>query len=290
MRQLLPNLNRARSPDETIVWRDTILFVAMHGAALYTMIGYFAWQWVALAIASYYFRMFALSAGFHRYFSHRSYKTSRVFAFFLAFIGECSLQKGVLWWASHHRHHHRHSDTLGDVHSPMHKGFFWAHVGWVLCDKYKPINHGLIKDFAPHRELLWLTDNTWLPVTSYILGLILLFGLEGFLWGFVVATVFLWHGTFTINSLVHVWGSQPYATGDNSRNNLLGAVLTMGDGWHNNHHFYPVSVRHGFRPWQIDPTYYLLCLLERLGIVWDLKRPAPDRIKPALTSGYLQKS
>lgn len=270
--------NKSRAPDERIVWQDTVLFIVMHLLAAYAMFFHFTWSGVLLAVGSYYLRMFALSAGFHRYFSHRSYNTSRVFAFLLAFLGECSLQKGVLWWASHHRHHHHFSDQPQDVHSPLHKGFFWSHMGWILCDKYKPLKKPLIKDFLAYPELVWLNKNTWLPANSYIATLVGVFGLEGFLWGFVVSTVCLWHGTFTINSLVHVWGSQPYRTGDNSRNNLIGAILTLGDGWHNNHHHYPISVRHGFRWWQIDPSFYVLWLLERFGIVWDLKRPNPIRI------------
>ncbi len=263
---------------ERVIWQDTILFIVLHLLTLYAFLFHFEWRWLALAVASYYLRMFALSAGFHRYFSHRSYQTSRVFQFLLAFLGECSLQKGVLWWASHHRHHHRYSDQAEDVHSPLHKGFFWSHMGWILCRKYKDVNEEYIQDFMASPELVWLNNNTWLPANLYILTLYLLFGPMGVLWGFVVGTVLLWHGTFTINSLVHFWGTRPYATGDNSRNNLIGAILTLGDGWHNNHHHYPLSVRHGFRWWQIDPTYYLLCGLERLGIVWDLKRPQRDRI------------
>ncbi len=264
--------------DERIIWQDTILFIVLHAVAIYTIGSQFEWRWVGLALASYYLRMFALSAGFHRYFSHRSYKTSRPFAFFLAFLGECSLQKGALWWASHHRHHHRFSDQPQDVHSPLHKGFLWSHMGWILCDKYKSTNQALIRDFWAYPELVWLNNNTWLPVSVYISVLSGLFGVEGVLWGFVVATVFLWHGVFSINSLMHVWGKQAYNTGDNSKNSFLAALVVMGDGWHNNHHHYPVSVRHGFEWWQIDPSYYLLCLLERLGIVWDLKRPVPARI------------
>ena len=271
------------SDDETLIWQDTILFIVLHLLAAYTIAFHFQWQWVVLAIVSYYVRMFALSAGFHRYFSHRSYKTSRPFAFFLAFLGECSLQKGVLWWASHHRHHHRYSDQLQDVHSPVRKGFWWSHMGWILCHKYKHTRNDLIKDFTVLPELNWLNENTWLPVNLYIAALVYGFGLEGFLWGFIVATVFLWHGTFSINSLVHVWGTQPFRTGDNSRNNVLGAILTLGDGWHNNHHHYPLSVRHGFRWWQFDPCYYALCLLERLGVVWDLKRPHLARVASVST-------
>jgi stearoyl-CoA desaturase (delta-9 desaturase) len=272
------DLDLARKDDERIVWQDTILFIVLHVLAVCTVFFHFAWQWVLLACASYYLRMFALSAGFHRYFSHRSYKTSRIFAFVLAFVGECSLQKGALWWASHHRHHHRCSDQVEDVHSPHYKGFFWSHMGWILCDKYKPMRKDLIKDFLAYPELVWLNNNTWLPANTYIGVLILLFGLQGFLWGFIVSTVLLWHGTFSINSLVHMWGTQTYETGDYSKNNVIGVLLTLGDGWHNNHHYYPVSVRHGFRWWQIDPSYYALCILERFGIVWDLKRPAADRV------------
>jgi len=280
--KVIPTPNKSRAPDERIVWPDTVLFITMHSLAAYTIFFHFAWSGVWLAIGSYYLRMFALSAGFHRYFSHRSFNTSRVFAFLLAFLGECALQKGVLWWASHHRHHHRFSDQPQDVHSPLHKGFFWSHMGWILCDKYKPLNRAMIKDFLVHPELVWLNKNTWLPANTYIATLIWLFGWPGFLWGFIVSTVFLWHGTFTINSLVHACGTQVYRTGDNSRNNLIGAILTLGDGWHNNHHYCPISARHGFRWWQIDPSFYALWVLERLGVVWDLKRPSPARIGQAV--------
>jgi stearoyl-CoA desaturase (Delta-9 desaturase) len=160
------------SNDERIIWQDTILFIVLHAVAIYTIGFHFEWRWVGLALASYYLRMFALSAGFHRYFSHRSYKTSRPFAFFLAFLGECSLQKGALWWASHHRHHHRFSDQPQDVHSPLHKGFLWSHMGWILCDKYKSTNQVLIRDFWAYPELVWLNNNTWLPVSVYISVLI----------------------------------------------------------------------------------------------------------------------
>ncbi|MGH8581141.1 MAG: acyl-CoA desaturase, partial [Gammaproteobacteria bacterium] len=274
---MIPTPNKSRAPDERIVWLDTVLFITMHSLAAYMILFHFTWGGVWLAVASYYLRMFALSAGFHRYFSHRSFNTSRVFAFLLAFLGECSLQKGVLWWASHHRHHHRFSDQPEDVHSPLHKGFFWSHMGWILCDKYKPLNRAMIKDFLVHPELVWLNKNTWLPANIYIATLIGLFGWPGLLWGFIVSTVFLWHGTFTINSLVHKWGTQVYKTDDNSRNNLIGAILTLGDGWHNNHHYEPVSARHGFSWWQIDPSFYVLWVLEQLGVVWDLKRPNPAR-------------
>jgi stearoyl-CoA desaturase (delta-9 desaturase) len=257
----------------------------MHAIAIYTLFFQFEWEWLGLASASYFLRMFALSAGFHRYFCHRSFKTSRPFAFLLAFLGESTLQKGVLWWASHHRHHHRYSDLPEDCHSPLYKGFFWAHMGWILCNKYKAINTRYIRDFMAHPELVWLNDNTWLPLTVYISALVYFFGLEGFLWGFVVSTVLLWHGTFSVNSLVHVWGTMPYQAGDNSRNNWIAAIFAMGDGWHNNHHYYPISVRHGFQKWEIDFSYYILCLLERFGIVWDLKRPDPRRIAQDLMAG-----
>ena len=267
-----------------------IPFAAVHLALLTVFVVDFRWTYLLLCLALYAVRMFFVTAGYHRYFSHRSFKTSRPFAFLLAFLGESTLQKGVLWWASHHRHHHRYSDLPEDCHSPLYKGFFWAHLGWILCEKYKPINQRYIRDFMAHKELAWLNDNTWLPLTVYISTLVYFFGLEGFLWGFVVSTVFLWHGTFSVNSLVHVWGTQPYQAGDNSRNNWVAAIFAMGDGWHNNHHYYPISVRHGFQKWEFDFSYYILCLLERLGIVWDLKRPDPSRIARDLVAGAQAKA
>ncbi len=228
----------------------------------------------AVCIGLYYLRMFGITAGFHRYFAHRAYKTNRVFQFALAWIGTMSAQKGVLWWAGHHRHHHRFSDTDEDIHSPTKRGFWWSHVGWILSSRYDDTPFDDIKDFAKYPELRWL--NTYHLVPPAILGVLvyLTMGASGLFIGFFLSTVLLWHGTFTINSLSHVFGSQRYVTGDTSRNNFWLALVTMGEGWHNNHHYYQSTANQGFYWWEVDMSYYVLKVLAAVGIVSHLRTPS----------------
>jgi len=268
-----PAVARARAANERIDYRTSIPFLAVHLVALaafwVTGLSLAGLTW---ALGMYALRMFGITAGFHRYFSHRSFKTSRAFQFVLALLGTLSVQKGVLWWAAHHRHHHRHSDQDDDVHSPR-RGFFWSHVGWVLCTKYNSTEFGSIKDFAAYPELRWLNRYHLVVVVGFAAALFWLGGWTGLLWGFFVSTVLLWHGTYTINSLAHVFGRRRYATPDDSRNSLLLALLTFGEGWHNNHHHFPASARQGFYWWEIDISFTVLRLLSWCGLVWDLKRP-----------------
>jgi len=221
----------------------------------------------------YWLRMFALTGGYHRYFSHRSYNTSRTFQFILGLLGCSAVQKGPLWWSAHHRRHHRFTDQEGDVHSPRRNGFWWAHIGWVLSTRYEPTDLDGVRDFSRFPELRWLNNWHVLPAISLAMLCFLIGGWQGLVWGFFVSTVALYHCTFAINSLAHMFGRRRYATGDDSRNNLLLALLTGGEGWHNNHHHYMSSVKQGFFWWEIDGTYYVLRALSALGIVWDLHLP-----------------
>jgi stearoyl-CoA desaturase (delta-9 desaturase) len=228
---------------------------------------------VVLGVALYLVRIFAIGAGYHRYFAHRAFRTSRVFQFILAFMAQTSAQRGILWWAANHRRHHKHSDTELDVHSPVQRGFLYAHVGWIFVPRNNDTDYAMIRDMARYKELLWLNRQPYLPAALLALMTWLIAGLPGLVVGFCWSTVVLWHATFSINSLAHVVGRRRYVTGDESRNNWLLALLTMGEGWHNNHHAYQVSVRQGFRWWEFDPTYYVLRVLSWLGIVWDLHVP-----------------
>jgi stearoyl-CoA desaturase (delta-9 desaturase) len=232
-----------------------------------------SWGCVLLCLFTYYLRVFFITAGYHRYFSHRSFRTSRAFQFVLAFMGCTAAQKGPLWWAGHHRGHHLYSDTPRDPHSPVQRGFLWAHVGWVLSPRFDAAPIERIRDFARYPELRWLDRNYLVPPLLALFVLWLLGGVEAAVWGGLVSTVFLWHGTFSINSLAHLWGSRRYATSDASRNNFFLALLTMGEGWHNNHHHYPASASQGFFWWEVDLTYAVLRPLSWVGVVWDLKRP-----------------
>ncbi len=247
-------------------------FWGVHIAAVIgaVMVG-ISWSAVLLTAAVYVAGMFFVTGVYHRYFSHRTYKTSRAFQFVLGLLAQCTTQKGILWWSHHHRHHHRASDQPDDLHSPAHGGFWWSHHGWILCDNFESTDYSKIKDFARYPELVFLNKTHLLypiayGVISYLIG-----GSFGLVWGFFVPTVFLWHGTFTINSLSHVWGSRRYETTDTSRNNFVLALITLGEGWHNNHHHYQASCKQGFRWYEIDITYYILRALAAVGLIWDIK-------------------
>jgi len=231
---------------------------------------------VGIALAGYYVRLFFVTAGYHRYFSHRAYKTSRWFQFVLGLGATMTSQKGPLWWAANHRHHHKTSDLPEDIHSPRH-GFFWSHVGWFLAHDYDETRWDQIKDLASYRELRWLDRYYLVPVIALAAGLYAVGGLYWLTWGFLVPTTLAWHGTFTINSLSHVFGKARYATGDDSKNNWLLAIITMGEGWHNNHHYYQRAANQGWRWYEIDMTYYLLVALSWVGIVRDVRR-APAHV------------
>ncbi len=253
-------------------------FWAAHLGAVYGLwlIG-FSWAGLGLAVALYYVRMFFVTAVYHRYFSHRAYKTSRWFQFVLAFFGAMSVQKGPLWWGAHHRHHHKFSDTENDLHSPIRHGLLWAHMGWIVSRDHNETQLDQIRDFAKYPELVWVNRYHYVPVLIYVVGLYATLGFWGFFWGFVVSTVLLWHGTFTINSLSHVFGKRRFETTDDSRNNWLLALITMGEGWHNNHHHYQSTANQGFYWWEIDLSYYILRALSLVGLVWDLRTP-PERV------------
>jgi stearoyl-CoA desaturase (delta-9 desaturase) len=260
--------------DHAIHGAKSIPFFAVHVAAI-AGVAALGWSWrgFALAVAIYYVRMFGVTAGYHRYFSHRSFNTSRPMQLFFALLAMSSSQKGVLWWAGHHRVHHKLSDQEGDVHSVLRDGFLWSHVGWILSRKHEETDQSKVRDLAKFPELVWL-DRYWLVVpVSLGVGMFVVGGWFTLVWGFFVSTVLLWHGTFTINSLTHMFGRRRYVTTDNSRNSMILALITMGEGWHNNHHYYQRSARQGFFWWEVDPTYYVLRLFAALGLVWDLQPP-----------------
>ncbi len=234
--------------------------------------------------------MFAITAFYHRYFSHRAFKTSRFVQFIGGFIACCSAQRGPLWWAAHHRRHHRHSDTDKDMHSPKTNSLFWSHTLWFMTDYAVPTFLKEIPDWLKFPELRFLNRYDWIPVviwalSSFMIGEWVWFnsltgmtGMMTFIWGFVIPTVLLYHGTFAVNSLTHLWGKKRFDTGDDSRNNSLVALFTFGEGWHNNHHFFPGSAKQGFFRGEFDLTYIGLRILSLFGLVSDL-RPVPAWVK-----------
>jgi len=260
--------------------RGTISYWGVHVAAVVGVaITGWSWRGLGLVLALYVPRMFFVTGAYHRYFSHRSFKTSRWFQFVLGVGATLTGQKGPLWWASHHRLHHKLSDAPGDLHSVKQSGFLWAHQGWIVSRDLERTDRSRVKDFARYPELVWL--DRWWAVPMIAFGVLAaLGGATWFVWGFCVGQVVCWHATYTINSLAHLWGSRRYATDDDSRNNLVLAILTMGEGWHNNHHHYQVSARQGFFWWELDTTYYVLRALAAIGVIWDL-HGVPDHIRGA---------
>ena len=252
---------------------SSVLLVIVHLACLAAFVVPFSWKLFVLALASYVLRMWGITAGYHRYFAHRTFRTSRAFQFVLALLGVFAMQNGPLWWASWHRRHHKHSDTERDAHSPVQRGLWHAHIGWFLDGSHDHPDLSNVKDLSRYPELRFLDRHKWLPLVGYALVCFAIAGLPGVLWGFVVSTILVLHATMLVNSLGHVWGTRRYATSDDSRNNALVAFLTMGEGWHNNHHHEMSSTRQGFRWWELDVTYYALKALSWLGIVWDLRAP-----------------
>jgi stearoyl-CoA desaturase (delta-9 desaturase) len=262
---------------DDVVYPSTIPFVLVHLACIGVIWSGITWEALAICFALYWLRIFAIGAGYHRYFSHRAYSTSRAFQFILAVAAQTSAQKSVLWWAAMHRHHHLHSDTEHDSHSPRQHGFLYSHIGWIFARRNNSADLSKVADLVRFPELRFLHKFELLPAIALAGLCFFVAGWSGLVVGFVWSTVLVYHATFCINSLAHVSGSARYVTGDDSRNNFLLALFTMGEGWHNNHHAFQSSVRQGFRWWEIDPTYYLLWVLSCVGVVWDLKTP-PERV------------
>jgi stearoyl-CoA desaturase (delta-9 desaturase) len=291
--------NNLRRPERENLDRSVCLqFLFMHAACLLII-------WTGVSVVAlitclilYVVRMFAITAGFHRLFAHRTYKTGRIFRFLIAFTGTAAYQKGPLWWSSHHRRHHLHADTEKDLHSPLSRTLWHSHVGWFLSRDSLATDYKLIPNLLKYRDLRLLDRYYFVPPALLALSLFLLGALleryaphlgtnawQMLAWGFFLSTVLLYHGTFTVNSLAHVFGKRRFATLDNSRNNLFVALITLGEGWHNNHHYYPSSERQGFRWWEIDMSHYALNALSRLGVVWDLRSPPPGIASPPKTTG-----
>lgn len=264
----------ARPPDGRINRAASIPFVVAHLLPFLAVFTGVDTRAVVIGLVLFWLRLFFITAGYHRYFAHRSYRMGRVAQAVMAFGGTMAAQKGPLWWASLHRDHHRYADTDRDPHSPM-AGFWWSHMGWFLSNKYKDTDFDAIDDFARYPEIRFIDRNNWLgPWTAGVVAL-LVGGWSGLVVGFFASTVLLWHSTFLVNSLAHTFGRRRFETGDTSRNSLLIALLTGGEGWHNNHHHYPPSARQGFYWWEVDPTWYGLRLLSALGVVRDLRVPGP---------------
>jgi stearoyl-CoA desaturase (Delta-9 desaturase) len=273
--------------------KGVIEFVVIHALPLLAFFtGATTFDWI-MCVFLYFFRMFWITGGYHRYFAHKTYETSRWFQFVIAFMAQTSMQKGALWWAAHHRIHHKTSDTVEDPHSMKIYGFLYSHFGWIMGPDYKMTHFNLIQDYAKYPELRWLNKNHIVPPLTLMFVLFIVGGfvndapsvmqnahigawyltggLSSVLIAFFLSTAVLYNGTFSINSIMHKIGKVRYKTGDESKNSFVLALLTMGEGWHNNHHYYQVAARNGFFWWEIDCTFYILKMFSWLGLVWNLK-------------------
>ena len=228
---------------------------------------------VILFVVLYLVRMFAITAGYHRYFSHRTYRMSRALQFAVGFIGTTAVQRGPLWWAQHHRLHHKYADTDRDPHSPQ-KGFWWSHIGWVLSGDYSKTDYSEVQDLTCYPELMFIDRHDWIGPWALALTCFAIGGWSGLVVGFFGSTVLVWHLTFAVNSVTHLWGRRRYGTPDTSRNSLILGIFALGEGWHNNHHHYPRSIRQGFYWWELDGGYAALKVMSWLHIVSDLQYPS----------------
>jgi stearoyl-CoA desaturase (delta-9 desaturase) len=269
------------SPREPIFKLSAIPFYVAHLVPLLAFVTGVSTRAIILCVVLYLARVFCITAGYHRYFAHRAYRMGRIPQFLVALGGATAVQKGPLWWASHHRAHHRYTDTDRDPHSPG-RGFFWSHMGWIVSDRFKQTDLEGIEDFAKYPELRWINKYEWVAAWGTGVFCYLIAGWSGLVVGFFLSTVLLWHATFSINSIAHIVGWRRFATSDSSRNNPVLAMLTLGEGWHNNHHHYPRAARQGIRWWEVDVTYYVLRALQTVRIVRDVHEP------PARTLGARQ--
>jgi stearoyl-CoA desaturase (delta-9 desaturase) len=251
--------------------------ILLHASCLLALVTGVSWAAAATCFLFYWVRVFGITVGFHRCLAHRAFRTGRVFQFILAWLGTSAMQRGPLWFVALHRVHHQHADTEEDVHSPVARSFWWGHIGWVLCRRFDRADLQIVRDLSCYPELRWLDRAFLLPPIMVGAGAVLLGRLSGtsilqmLVWGFSISTVLVYHSTFAVNSLAHRFGSRPFETNDNSRNNLFVAAIMMGEGFHNNHHRFPTSARFGFEPWQIDTGYWTLLALEKLGLVWGIR-------------------
>ena len=284
-------MDHVENPSDEIDFKRILPFIILHLLALSAFFVDFVWPCLIICAASYFIRMFAITAFYHRYFSHKTFKTSRAVQFIFAALGCASVQRGPLWWASHHRQHHRFSDQEEDAHSPVKRNFWYSHMGWFLTEKHFPTNKRYVRDWMKFPELVFINRFDWLAPLVYGLSMLILGSLASyffptlglnaantFVWGFIVSTLILYHGTFTINSLAHKYGSRRFDTRDDSRNNFWLAMITLGEGWHNNHHHYPNTIRQGFKKWELDITYQILKAMKLCGLVSEFK-PLSDNLK-----------
>ena len=254
---------------QKINWTNNIVFGLFHLGALAAL---FMFSWRACAVAMFLYWMttgLGISMGYHRLHTHRSYQVPLLMEYFFAVCGALTLQGGPIFWVATHRIHHQSSDQPGDPHSPR-DGGWWAHIGWLLVGESKHSDTVLMSRYAPdlakHRFYIWLNDYHWVPMIALAVLLFAMGGVPFVLWGIFLRVVVGLHVTWMVNSVTHMWGSRRFATRDDSRNNWWVALLTSGEGWHNNHHAHPTSARHGLAWYEFDLSWVQIRILRFLGV------------------------
>lgn len=259
---------------------NLVLFWSIHSTVLLAFVYPPDAALLALAFLSHYGRMIGITLCFHRHMAHRAFQFSRPVRFLFAWLGTTALQKGPIWWAGNHVYHHKYADREGDPHSPLVSGFYSAHMGWftndIRWDTLEPDNP-VVREFSRYPEMRWLDRYYAVPPALLALGLFLAGGWPFLVYGFCVPTFTLAHSTFAINSINHLFGSRRFETPDNSRNNFWTTLLTLGEGWHNNHHRFQRAARNGFYWWELDPTYWVVKALGAMGLATDIV-PVPARV------------
>jgi fatty-acid desaturase len=283
----LQDLERPQATKEEVNWITAIFMAAFHVGAVAAL---FFFTWKALLVAIFIWWVagsLGIGMGYHRLLTHRGFKTPKWVEYFLTFCATLSLEGGPIFWVATHRIHHQYSDQEGDPHSPI-DGKWWAHMGWILMGK--SMHHDTstlaryVPDLAKDRFHVWITKYHYVPQIAVGVLLFAIGGLPWLLWGSFFRTVFLLHCTWLVNSATHSWGSRRFATRDLSTNSLWVALLTFGEGWHNNHHAHPTSAAHGFRWYEIDMNWYGIWVLQKLGLAWDIKRVKLSEIKQGLVA------
>ena len=285
--------NRERFDVRGTDWARVASFALLHVGCLGVI--WVGWSPIAVGVAAllYFARVLFMTAFYHRYFSHKTFKTSRAMQFVMGVLGNSAVQRGPLWWAAHHRHHHRYSDEQPDAHSPLRRGYWTSHIGWITRRENFATRTRWVPDLVKYPELRFLDRfDTLVP---FALGFALYGvgdalarfapetgtnGWQMLVWGMFVSTTALFHVTALVNSGAHTIGRRRFPTKDTSRNSWIIALLTAGEGWHNNHHHYPASARNGFYWWEIDITYYVLKTLRAFRLIWNLN-PVPRHVLDA---------
>lgn len=261
--------------ENKIQWFTIGAVISYHALAIWAL---FTFSWTNLAVTAFlwwFVQSFGLGIGYHRLLTHRGFKTSKAFEYFLTFLASISMQSGAITWVTSHRIHHAFTDTDTDPHSPIKNGFWWSHIGWIFKGAAQNNDEATHKRYSPDlmKDKVHILINKYYIAPTVVLAIALYFigGYSMVLWGIFLRTTWAWHCTWLVNSATHLWGSRRFETKEDSRNNGWVALLTWGEGWHNNHHAYPTSARHGLTWYEFDINWLQLKVLEKIGIIWEMK-------------------